>query len=433
MIRYLFFLALFFFSIYSFSQSIYRNILITNESEPSEVTISVNPFDNRNFVGAANIDSYFYTFDGGETWSVRTLTSSYNVWGDPCIIADTRGKFHYFHLANYNREGAFWLDRMICQTSEDGGITWSDGSFFGVNHPHLQDKEWAAVDNSYSIYRNNLYAAWTQCGQNRYSEDGPSVNPVDSASNIMFTFSTDGAETWAAGKRINEVSGSECSDAGQTVLGAIPCVGLNGEVYVTWSSPAGIMMDKSTDGGKTFLDKDILISGMPGGFRYKVPGVYRCFGFPSMACDMSDSANKGNIYISWADQRSGTDNTDVWIVRSTDQGITWSEPAKVNNDSGSKHQFFSWLTVDQQNGIIYVVFYDRRNYDNENTDVYLAVSSDGGLTFLNERISESPFYPKEDTFMGDYTNIAASNGIIRPVWTRLDTNKLSIWTAIINK
>ncbi|HMT13079.1 MAG TPA: glycosyl hydrolase, partial [Ignavibacteria bacterium] len=60
-------------------------------------------------------------------------------------------------------------------------------------------------------------------------------------------------------------------------------------------------------------------------------------------------------------------------------------------------------------------------------------STDGGRTFQNERISDSPFFPLQETFMGDYTNIAATNGIVRPIWTRLDSNKLSIWTAIIDK
>jgi len=421
------------FANFSFSQSVYRNILITDKSEPSEVTISVNPFDNRNFVGAVNIASYFYTFDGGLTWEVRKMESPYGVWGDPCIVADTRGRFYYFHLSNYYEDGGTWLDRMICQRSDDGGITWNDGTFFGKNKPHLQDKEWAAVDNSYSMYRNNIYSAWTQCGQNNYKNDGVSINPIDSASNIMFAYSTDGAETWSTGKRINRNSGAECSDAGNTVLGAIPCVGLDGEVYVTWSSPQGIVLDRSTDGGVSFMDSDIIVSDMPGGFRYPVPGVYRCFGFPSMACDMSESVNKGNLYICWADQRNGVNNTDVWISASTDKGQSWSTPSLVNDDAGTSHQFFSWLTVDQQTGVIYVVFYDRRNYDNEYTDVYMASSTDGGKTFLNERISESPFFPLSETFMGDYTNIAASNGVIRPVWTRLDSNKLSIWTAIIDK
>ena len=35
-------------------------------------------------------------------------------------------------------------------------------------------------------------------------------------------------------------------------------------------------------------------------------------------------------------------------------------------------------------------------------------------------------------FFGDYTNITAHNGIIRPIWARMDSGQISIWTAIIN-
>jgi hypothetical protein len=211
----------------------------------------------------------------------------------------------------------------------------------------------------------------------------------------------------------------------------MPCVGLNGEVYVVWASPGGIILDRSTDGGFSWLDEDIKVSEIPGGFRYYVPGVYRTFGFPSMACDMSNSPYRGTLFISWADQRSGTDNTDVWISSSTDEGLTWAEPLKVNDDTGESHQFFSWLTIDPSTGYLYIVFYDRRNYTDDQTDVYIAISKDGGSTFVNERISESPFIPSTGTFMGDYTNVSTLNGVVRPAWTRLDTNKLSVWTAIV--
>lgn len=417
----------------AFPQSKYRNIKITDENTPSEVTISFNPINPLNLVAAANIETYFYSFDGGYTWAARKLTSTYGVYGDPCIVADLRGNFYYFHLSNSYDEGARWLDRIICQKSEDGGISWSNGTFMGANPPHLQDKEWAAVDHSYSPYRNNIYTAWTQCGQNKYSDEGTALNPTDSASNIIFSFSSDGGETWAERKRINEKSGAECSDAGATVLGVVPCVGLNGEVYLAWCSPFGIMLDRSTDGGITFFDKDIKVTDLPGTFKMTVPGVYRTFGFPSMACDMSSGKYRGTLYISWADQKNGYNNTDIWISSSTNEGITWSTPAKVNDDNGNKHQFYNWLTVDQETGIIYVVFYDRRGYDDDKTDVYFASSTDGGRTFLNERISEEPFFPLSETFMGDYTNIIAVNGMVRPIWTRLDSNSLSIWSAIIEK
>lgn len=417
----------------AFSQSLYQNIRISDESNPSEVTISYNPINHQNLVAAANIETYFYSFDGGRTWAVRKLESTFGVWGDPCIVSDTRGNFYYFHLSNSYSDGGRWLDRIICQKSEDGGITFSNGSFMGANAPHLQDKEWAAVDQSFSPFRNNIYTAWTQCGQKIYDEEGPSVNPLDSASNIIFSFSTDGGDSWSERKRINELSGAECSDAGATTLGVVPCVGLNGEVYLTWSSPYGIMLDRSTDGGLSWFDKDIKVADLPGNFKFTVPGVYRCFGFTSMACDMSNSIYRGKLYISWCDQKNGYDNTDVWIASSVNEGLTWSEPVKVNDDNSGRHQFFNWMTVDPEIGIIYVVFYDRRNYDDERTDVYLASSSDGGSTFLNERISESPFFPLSETFMGDYTNVTAVNGMVRPIWTRLDSNSLSIYTAIIDK
>ena len=185
-----------------FAQSPYRNIMITDDNTPSEVTIAHNPINPLNLVAAANIESYFYSFDGGYTWQTRILESTYGVYGDPCIVADVRGNFYYFHLSNSYTEGGKWLDRIICQKSDDGGISWTNGTFMGANPPHLQDKEWAAIDVSYSPYRNNIYAAWTQCGQNKYGDEGSALNPVDSASNIIFSYSTDGGETWSAGIKI---------------------------------------------------------------------------------------------------------------------------------------------------------------------------------------------------------------------------------------
>jgi hypothetical protein len=64
--------------------------------------------------------------------------------------------------------------------------------------------------------------------------------------------------------------------------------------------------------------------------------------------------------------------------------------------------------------------------------VYLAISRDGGKSFENIKISESPFIPSNSVFFGDYTNIAAANNIIRPIWARMDNFKMSILTALID-
>jgi len=46
--------------------------------------------------------------------------------------------------------------------------------------------------------------------------------------------------------------------------------------------------------------------------------------------------------------------------------------------------------------------------------------------------SSSPFLPSTSVFFGDYKNINAYNGFVRPIWTRMEADKTSIWTAIID-
>jgi len=191
------------------------------------------------------------------------------------------------------------------------------------------------------------------------------------------------------------------------------------------------MFDKSIDGGETF-GRDIFVTDQPGGWDFDIPGIKRCNGMPVTACDLSDSDYRGNVYILWSDQRNGESNTDIFFSKSDDEGETWSEPLKVNNDKTDRHQFFCWMAVDSTNGNIYAVFYDRRNSRGLRTEVYLARSTDGGDSFTNYKISESSFTPQADVFFGDYTNIAAHQGQIRPIWMRMDNGKLSVWTALIS-
>jgi hypothetical protein len=90
------------------------------------------------------------------------------------------------------------------------------------------------------------------------------------------------------------------------------------------------------------------------------------------------------------------------------------------------------MSVDPFTGGIHIVFYDRRSHTDETTNVYVASSFDGGETFTNLLVSESPFLPQGTVFFGDYNNISAVDGHVRPIWTREDNNVLTIWTALID-
>jgi hypothetical protein len=407
----------------SFAQ--YPNIRVSEpgSTDPEEVTISINPTNPLNLAAGANIDYCYYSLDGGLTWVEDHMTSSLGVWGDPCVLFDDAGNLYYSHLAN--PASGYWLDRIVVQKSTDGGATWSDGASVGLNTiPHAQDKEWMATDSTGSPYQDNLYVCWTE-----FDYLGSSA-PEDS-SRILCSYSTDYGETWSPTVQVCDVQG-RCLDGDETVEGAVPAVGPLGEVYTAWAGPLGIMFDRSTDGGVTF-GEDVFVSDQPGGWAFEVPGIYRCNGLPVTACDISNSPYRGHIYVLWSDQRHGLDDTDVFLIKSTDGGNTWVDRVRVNDDATTRHQFFCWMTVDPMTGIIYVTFYDRRNTTGNDTEVYVARSEDGGATFENFCVSETPFTPTASVFFGDYTNIAARDGMIYPIWMRMDGTALSVWIALIEE
>jgi hypothetical protein len=393
-----------------------QNVLISTEYNPNEPSIIMDPKHPNVLIGASNLRNYYVSLDTGRTWTSNLLNSSNGVWGDPALAVDTSGDFYFFHLSNPATGN--WIDRIVCQKSTDRGDTWSDGSYTGLNGTHAQDKHWPVVDRT----NNMMYVTWTQ-----FDTYGSS-NPLDS-SIILFSKSADAGLTWSDPKRINKLAG-DCIDSDSTVEGAVPAVGPNGEVYVAWAGPKGLTFNKSLDQGEHWLAEETLISDIPGGWDYSIPGIYRANGLPITVCDLSNGPHRGTIYVNWSDQRNGLNDTDIWLAKSTDGGQSWSAPIRVNDDSGIYHQFFTYMAIDQVTGYLYFVFYDRRNYPDENTDVYLAVSQDGGETFINRKISESPFFPNEGVFFGDYTNITVNNGIVRPIWTRLNNGQLSIWTHL---
>ncbi|HHH53030.1 MAG TPA: exo-alpha-sialidase, partial [Bacteroidetes bacterium] len=379
----------------------HKNILIDNNGTPNEPSIIINYKNPAQVLAASNINNYYVSTDTGKIWVEDKLSSQYGVWGDPALTVDTNGYFYFFHLSTAEH----WIDRIVSQRSEDGGLSWTQDTYMGYFKDKDQDKEWPVVDPA----TNNIYVTWTQF-------DSYGSKDSNDSTHILFSKSTDAGLTWSDAKRIDQFGG-DCVDSDNTVEGAVPAIGPEGQLYVAWAGPKGLVFDRSYDQGETWMDTDIIINDIPGGWDFDIEGISRCNGLPVTVCDLSDGPYRGNIYINWTDQRNGENDTDVWVVKSEDEGNTWSDPIRVNDDLPGRQQFFTWMTVDQKTGYLYFVFYDRRNYDDQNTDVYMAVSRDGGESFENFKISESPFDPNKNVFFGDYTNISAYDNIVRPIWT----------------
>lgn len=408
----------------SYSQFFTKELINYREGvyPPVEPSIIINTKNPDNIVAAVVLDRIFYTTNKGEDWEEVKIESPYGVYGDPALISDAKGNIYFFHLADPSGKGrsnAEWLDRMVVHKSKDGGKTWTEGNSIGYNPPKDQDKEWPAVH----IKKSHLYLTWTQF--DTYGSTDP-----DCHSNIMFSMSKNGGKKWSKSKVISQVAG-DCIDSDNTTEGAVPAVFLDGKIFVAWSNAEKIYLDRSFNDGEQWLQNDLVVTKQPGGWDMTIPGISRCNGMPVTMIDNSPGKYQSSLYITWADQRNGTNDTDIWLIRSKNGGDNWSDPIRVNKDDPGKHQFLPWMAVDQTTGYVYIIYYDRRNYDDLQTDVYIAYSIDGGSSFQEVKISESPFIPTDSKFFGDYTNISAHQGTIAAIWTRMDDGKTSVWTSII--
>ena len=392
-------------------------------SSPIGVSIAINHKDTKNLVAGVGLNRVLTTPDAGKTWSELTMESSFGVGGNPVLISDTKGSLHYFHLADPNGKGSNdegWLDRIVCQTSIDGGITWTKGVSIGNNPPKDQVNPRVAGHSEESA----MYLTWTQF--DHYGSQDSTCQ-----SNILFSKSSHG-KRWSDPVQINRTPG-DCLHDENTPNGAMPAINTDGRLFVVWSNQENIFFDRSYDDGDTWLSNDLAIAHQPGGSSMNVPGIGKCSGMPTLVVDNSATFFRGSLYVVYADQSNGENDTDIWLIRSTNRGDSWTKPQRINKDGAGKHQFMPMMTVDQATGIVYIVYYDRRTYSDLQTDVYLAYSLDGTNHFSEIKISESPFVPMADKSFGDYIGIAAHKGVIAPIWTRMDDGHTSVWTTVIKQ
>jgi hypothetical protein len=134
-----------------------------------------------------------------------------------------------------------------------------------------------------------------------------------------------------------------------------------------------------------------------------------------LAIDHSGGPTNNNIYMLASVAPPGRSTTDVMFVRSTDGGLTFSAPHKVNDDpvNPSKWHWFGTFSV-APNGRLDAVWYDTRNAAN-NTDsqLFYSFSTDAGVTWspnvaVSDAFIPSEGYPNQNK-IGDYITIVSDN------------------------
>ncbi|MCD4735676.1 MAG: choice-of-anchor D domain-containing protein, partial [Bacteroidales bacterium] len=396
---------------------------LTNVTQ-SENSIFVHPNDNNYSLNSNNSTSwnggsvgslyganYFYSADGGQTWGGSHQGAGGSNSGDPTTAISLSGRQYVGYIHDNYGQGVSY---------SDNGINWTP--VLVANPPsgwnNLLDKNHMWIDNSpTSQYEGNLYDAWTAFGGSNDAE-------------IEISRSTNNGGSWSS-----KVNISSAVNAGSHNQGVNIQTGPNGEVYVCWSiydswptDEDAIGFTKSTNGGANYQSATRIISNIRGIRNSKVSKNHRVNSFPVMAADISNGPNRGNIYIVWTNIgtpgiNTGT-NRSVYLIRSTDQGNTWSNPFRVNqgNFQNGKEAYFPWITCDPETGTLSVIFYDDRNTSSSSCEVYVANSFDAGNTWEDFAVSDVSFTPSPipglaSSYMGDYLGISARGGMVYPCWT----------------
>ena len=396
------------------------NLAVADDPDTqNEPSIAVNPRNERNLVAGANDyrsgDAWagvYASVDGGRSWFEQlipgypggpsSVLTGFEAAGDPSIAFDADGVAHYAGIA-FNRagfgsssDGSIWAGR-----SSDGGFTWTVTMVARGGKGIFHDHEQIAADRfEGSPFRNNLYISWTMFV-------GFGRTP------IVVSRSTDGGLTWSAPL---EVSGTVTP--GGFFQDSVGAVGPDGSMYVAWdetfTTPGGVSamrlwVARSTDGGATFGAPRVVQDVVPERLHN---AAYRHGSYPAMGV-----APSGAVYVAWADNRNG--DADILLTRSSDGGLTWSIPVRVNDDplGVGTDQFFPWVSV-SPNGRVDIMWYDKRpDPNNYLLDVFFAFTRDGATISSNFRVTDVSSDPAVwPAFLGDYNGMASTDRTAYPVW-----------------
>ena len=135
------------------------------------------------------------------------------------------------------------------------------------------------------------------------------------------------------------------------------------------------------------------------------------------------------VAITWTSTMSGGDgNDDVWLLYSTDGGMTWTKPLRVNDNTTASRQIQSWVAVDACKRV-HVAWTDLRNNKNE---VWYARSADPTKGFEKNLQVTDGSGAATAGFLGDYKGMAVLGSDVLIVWqdTRRDGGDIYFSRAV---
>ncbi|HEY8776696.1 MAG TPA: sialidase family protein [Gaiellaceae bacterium] len=394
------------------------NINITamagNEAEDA---IAVNPTNPSNVVAMSTLPDVVaglavgVSFNSGSTWTRSVIGGS---------VGDPLGDICCDQQLAWDRFGNLWMTYLL---NSNGDVLVALSTDGGRSFTKVADIVTKFGDQpSIAVGQNSVWVSYTASPGKQIQAFGAPVTGLGQ----FGSFSTP-----------ENVPSPGNGDYGDTAVGPA------GQVMVTYQNAANgqggadIYTAVDPDGlGPAGFGKPTLVThSHVGGFDFIAAQPDRSIDAEAnLAWDRSGGAHNGRVYLVWTQETPNeSDNTDIMLQRSDNNGATWSPAVKLNDDNTTNSQYDPSIALDQSSGDVALSWYDTRNdlgtggsgdtdgIPNDDFQIWATYSTNGGATFApNFRVSQgtSNAIDANSFFdVGDYTHAAFVSGTFWPAWS----------------
>jgi hypothetical protein len=390
------------------------SVMAGNEAEDA---IAVNPTNASNVVTMSTLPdvvaglSVNVTSNAGRTWSHRVIGAA---------TSDPLGQICCDEQLAWDRFGNLWLTYLV-NTSGDILVALStDG---GTSFTKVADLQTKSGDQpSIAAGQNSVWISFTASPGNQIEAFGAPVNGLGQ----FGSFSTPEKTPSPGGN----------GDYGDTAVGP------TGQVMVTYQKTTNgqggsdiyTAVDPDGLGPAGFNTPTLVAHTHVGGFDAIPAQPDRTIDAEAnLAWDRSGGAHNGRAYLVWTQETPNeSDNTDIMLQHSDDNGATWSPAIKVNDDQTANSQYDPSIALDQSTGTLALSWYDTRNdlgtggsgdtngIPNDDFQIWATYSSNGGASvapnFQVSRGTSNAVDANSFFDVGDYTHAAFVGGTFWPAW-----------------
>ncbi|MCL5099258.1 MAG: glycoside hydrolase, partial [Candidatus Omnitrophica bacterium] len=273
--------------------------------------------------------AYSISHSGGTAFEDKGVpplsANNYGDAGDPVLAVDKAWNLVY--LAGTSPRSTNGWKGILFWKSTDSGVTF--GQPTTVRDEIIRtDKPWITVDNTTGTGQHDVYLNFTSF-----------ANPT----RLWLATSTNGdLNNWTT-NLLREVDGTIVSD----LQSAIVVVGPDHVAHVVWFERTGagvnwlkarkVQNRGATLGPVTNVCQLVTSDGSNGNLHLKRANsadgsdTFDAFPFPVVAVN-PDSNKASHLYVVYADTgENAGDKADIFLVRSTNGGDTWTTPVRVNS------------------------------------------------------------------------------------------------------